>query len=303
MLLVFGSINLDIVVRVPHLAAPGETVLGGAAAYEPGGKGANQAHAACRFGAATALVGAIGSDPFGARALERLRAAGVDLRGVRTLAGATSGLACIAVSEAGENAITVAPGANAALQACWVAEDTAARCRVLLLQGEVPLAESLELAHRCRAHGALTLMNPSPMPAQALAPGAVDWLLVNATEMDQLCARQGIADADRLARGRRLAQQQQCALLMTLGAEGALLVLADGAHVHCPALRGDIVDTTGAGDTLAGVFAAALAQSLPPAVALRHAVAAASLACRGAGAQAAQPTRAAIDAAVAAWAT
>jgi ribokinase len=299
MLLVFGSINLDIVVRVPHLPAPGETVLGGAARHEPGGKGANQAHAARLFGTETRLVGAVGSDPFGARALERLRSVGVDLTGVRTLPGAASGLACIAVSDSGENAITVAPGANSDVAAHWVDDDTLAHCRVLLLQGEVPLDASLALARRCRALGGVVLLNPSPMPQQELQPGAVDWLIVNATEMAQLCERHGIEDEHRVARGRRLAQRQHCAVLMTLGAAGALIVQPSGAHIHCPALCGTIVDTTGAGDTLAGVFAAALAQSLPQDPALRYAVVASGLACRRPGAQAAQPERADIDAALA----
>ncbi len=299
MLLVFGSINLDIVVRVPHLPAPGETVLGGAAAHEPGGKGANQVHAARLFGADARLVGAIGSDPFGTQALQRLRTAGVDLSGVRTVPGAATGLACISVSESGENAITVAPGANALVAAHWVTDSTLRGCGALLLQGEVPPAESLALARRCRALGGIVLMNPSPMPEQDLDPGAVDWLIVNTTEMAQLCARHGIDDGERLARGRRLAQRQRCALLMTLGAGGALIVQPEGAHLQCPALPGDIVDTTGAGDTLAGVFAAALALSLPLDLALRHAVAASGLACRRPGAQAAQPDRASIEAALA----
>lgn len=309
MLLVFGSINFDIVIRVPHLPAPGETVLGGAAAHEPGGKGANQAHAARRFGTPTALVGAIGDDPFGARALERLRSAGVALTGVRTLPGVASGLACIAVSPGGENAIAVAPGANDHVCAEWVDGALLGAARALLLQGEVPLREALALARRFRQQGRITVMNPAPLPAAPLPPGAFDWIVLNGTETEQLCGQLGIAEGDTVARGRRLALAQQCGLVLTQGASGALLVPRGGGIVHCPALvgaavdaaLGAVVDTTGAGDTLAGVFAAALAEGLPAEQALRYAVAAAGLSCRRHGTQSAQPGRAQVEAALEAW--
>jgi ribokinase len=309
MLLVFGSINFDIVIRVPHLPAPGETVLGGEAAHEPGGKGANQAHAARLFGTAVRLVGAIGEDPFGTRALQRLQSAGVDLSGVQELPGVASGLACISVAASGENAIAVAPGANAHVASEWIDDATLGQCQALLVQGEVPLAEVLALARRFRRRGSVVVMNPAPMPSQPLPPGAFDWLVVNHTEMQQLCANLGIAEGERLERGRRLAQHQQCNVVMTLGADGALLVRRDGRHAHCPALAGaavdadvgPVIDTTGAGDTLAGVFAAALAEAIPDEQALRYAIVASGLSCRRHGTQAAQPTRARIDATLAAW--
>jgi len=309
MLLVFGSINLDVVIRVPHLPAPGETVLGGHASQEPGGKGANQAHAARLFGTATQLVGGVGEDLFGERALVRLQSAGVDLSGVHVLAGVASGLACVSVAPSGENAIAVAPGANARVASDWVGDATIAACRAVLMQGEVPLNESLALARRCRRHGRVVVMNPAPMPSQPLPPGAFDWLVVNRTEMDQLCVNLGIPEAERLEQGRCLARHQQCKVLITLGAEGALLIRSTGRHAQCPALAGaavdaalgKVVDTTGAGDTLAGVFAAALAESIPDEEALRYAIVASGLSCRRHGAQAAQPTRAQIDATLAAW--
>ena len=309
MLLVFGSINFDIVIRVPHLPVPGETVLGHEAAHEPGGKGANQAHAARRFGTPVRLVGAIGADPFGARALQRLTTAGVDLSGVRELAGVASGLACISVAASGENAIAVAPGANAQVASAWVDDATIAQCRALLIQGEVPLAEALELARRFRRQGSVVILNPAPVPRHPLPPGAVDWLVVNQTETAQLCASLGIPEGERLARGRHLAKDLQCNVLMTLGAEGALLVRRDGRQAHCPALAGtavdadvgQVVDTTGAGDTLAGVFAAAIAEGIADEQALRLAIVASGLSCREYGTQAAQPGRAKFDATLAGW--
>lgn len=298
MLLVFGSINFDIVIRVRHLPAPGETVLGGEAAHEPGGKGANQAHAAQLFGTDTRLVGAVGDDPFGERALTRLRRAGVDLSGVRILPGVASGLACISVAESGENSITVAPGANSHVSASWIGDQAIAQCQAVLLQGEVHLCESIALARRFRKLSRTTLMNPAPMPAEPLPPGAFDWLILNTTEMAQLCAQHGITDSDRLLRGQQLAHAQQCALLMTLGDEGAMIIQRDGRHAHCPCPQdaaADAVDTAGAGDTLAGVFAAALSQDYSDQQALQFAVIAASLSCRRHGTQAAQPSRELID--------
>jgi ribokinase len=309
MLLVFGSINFDIVVRVPHVPAPGETVLGSGAAFEAGGKGANQAHAARLFGVVTALVGAIGTDPFGEQALVHLRSAGVDLTRVQAVPEVPSGLACISVSATGENAIAVAPGANGWVTEEWVDDGTLAQCRAVLLQCEVPLRDSVALARRARRFGGVALMNPSPMPDQPLPAGAFDWLIVNATETRQLCSRLQIDGATPVERGQRLAAAQQCQVLMSMGADGAMLVRRDGSHVRCPALSGaavdadlgTVVDTTGAGDTLAGVFAAALALGVPDAPALRYAVAASGLSCRREGTQVAQPDRARIEAAVAAW--
>jgi ribokinase len=309
MLLVFGSINLDIVVPVPHVPAPGETVLGSGAAFEPGGKGANQAHAARLFGIDTALVGAIGTDPFGEQALAHLRSAGVDLSHVQNLPDVPSGLACISISATGENAIAVAPGANGWVSEEWVDDRTLGQCRAVLMQGEVPLRDAVALAWRARRLGRVSLMNPSPMPDQPLPAATFDWLILNATETQQLSTQLQIEAATPLERGQRLAALQQCHVLISLGSEGALLVRHDGSHTRCPALGGpavdadlgSVVDTTGAGDTLAGVFAAALALDMPDEQALRYAVAASGLACRRHGAQAAQPDRARIDAALEAW--
>jgi ribokinase len=293
MLMVFGSINMDISVPVPRLPQPGETLLGGAAVFSPGGKGANQAHAAQRFGVPTMMVGAVGDDAFADAALDKLRLAGSDLRRVRHLAGTATGLACINVAEEGENAIVVAPGANAKVRAHWVPDDELAGCRNLLLQLEVPAEESVALARRARALGCRTLLNAAPWTAVALPPDLFDWLIVNAGELRQACTqlhllREGEGAAESAC---RLAARLQCRVLLTLGSGGALIADAKGVQLRRRALRVDVVDTTGAGDTCAGVFAAALNQGLGEARALDHAVAAAGLACTRRGAQVAQPTR------------
>ena len=303
MLLVFGSINLDIVICVNKVPSRGETVLGGDAALQPGGKGANQAHAAQLFGTQTRLVGAVGADAFGGHALQHLQRAGVDITGVRTLEGVPSGLACISVAANGENAITVAPGVNSRVSASWVDDLALKECAGVLLQGEVPLSESIALAERCRAQSRTTFMNLAPMPDAPLIPGLFDWLILNATEMSQLCARHAVNHPDLLTGARLLAETQQCSLLMTRGAEGALVMHADGRTCVCPALSGarvdadigGVVDTTGAGDTMAGVFAAALSDGASEEQALRFAIVASGLACRRRGTQAAQPPRTLID--------
>lgn len=309
MLMVFGSINADLSVHVPHLPRPGETLLGDSLRISPGGKGANQAHAAQRFGVATQLAGAVGDDAFAAPALAGLRAAGVDLQQVQQLKAQATGVACISVAADGENSIVVAPGANARLQAGWVADTALAGCRALLLQMEVPPAQSFALARRMRQHGGLVLLNAAPWIGAALQPGQLDWLIVNTVELQAACvqigvgvgAGVGVAGHQVLQQARALAAALACRLLLTQGADGASIIGSTaGADLHQPALRGvRIVDTTGAGDTCAGVFGAALCEGQPEAQALALAVAAAGLACEGDGAQAPQPDRAAIQAALA----
>lgn len=299
MLTVFGSINLDISVRSPQLPRPGETLLGGSnALLSPGGKGANQAHAARRFGVPTRMFGTVGEDAFATAALTMLREADVDLTGVEASAGDPTGLAVITVSEAGENTIVVAPGANHAVRAGQVPDAVLQSSRVLLLQLEVPWAESQALAWRARLAGCKVVLNASPLPPhEVLQPlDAIDLLIVNSVELDQLCAQHGIAEGEPLPNARRLAAALRRDVLVTLGAGGSFLMQANGEHIHAPALPVQAVDTTGAGDTYAGVLCAALATGEVPARAMAYASTAAALACQRPGAQAAQPSRAEIDA-------
>jgi len=297
-LTVFGSINLDIAVRVERLPHAGETQLGSAARMSPGGKGANQAHAARRFGVPVELIGAVGDDAFAGPALAGLRASGVDVSGVRTLAGAPTGLACIAVTPEGENSIVVAPGANADVCANFVTDVQLTRTRLFLLQMEVPFAQSLLLAARARERGCWVMLNAAPMLDAQIPPHAVDWLVLNRVELDQLCAARAVTGAAPTERALQLALLLGVDVALTLGSQGALIAGRDGRCLAQPALAVDVVDTTGAGDTFAGVFGAALVAGLPEPAALRAAVVAASLACRHAGAQVAQPDRQQIDAAL-----
>ena len=297
MLSVFGSINLDVCVRAARLPRPGETVLGGQSLVSPGGKGANQANAAVLFGTPTRLFGMVGDDDFAAPALANLGAHGVDLSGVGQAASHGTGLAVIAVDHAGDNAIVVAPGANARAQAHQVSDAALTASRALLMQLEVPIAQTMLLAARAKRLGCRVILNASPMPGQfVLRAGAVDVLIVNRIELDQLCAQLPVFGIDPLDSAKLSAQALCVDVLVTLGAEGSILAGRDGTVTTSHASRILPVDTTGAGDTYAGVFAAAAAAGHSARNAMEAASAAAALACLQSGAQVAQPTRAAIDA-------
>jgi ribokinase len=291
-IVVFGSINIDVLVPVPRLPLPGETVLGGDYALLPGGKGANQALAARRAGAAVAMAGAVGSDAFARLALENLRRDGVDLSLVRHVERPTGCAAIMVGAEGehrGENLIAVASGANREAQAAAVPDTTLGPATVVICQMEVPAGETFALIRRARAAGARVVLNLAPAaPLDPALLADIDILVANAGEAASL-------GADWATLARRLRQ----ALVVTSGRAGSTAFLADGRRIETPTLAIEPVDTTGAGDTFVGVLAAGLDRGLPLPSALRHASAAAALACLAPGAQSATPDRAAIEAAVA----
>jgi ribokinase len=297
MLTVFGSINLDVAIAVPHLAEAGETVLGSGLQISPGGKGANQAHAARLFGAPVQMAGAVGKDALASAALERLEATGVDLRNVHAIAGYRTGTAAICVLPDGENAIAVGTGANDAVKSEWV-PDEALRGHVVL-QLEVPVEEAMKIAHRCRVAGGCTILNAAPaVHLDRIAWENIDWLIVNSIEVAQVAATLGLDCATPEAGAQALRSLKKLNVVVTLGSKGAYMALADGTACRANALNADAVDTTGAGDTFVGVFAAALCEGALPAEGLRLASAAAGLCCTRSGAQAAQPSRAEIEHAI-----
>lgn len=296
MITVFGSINADISVAAARLPAPGETVLGGAALLSPGGKGANQAHAARRFGADVRLFGAVGGDAFAAGALQSLVDAGVDIAGVASLAGQATGLALIVLDAQGENSIVVAPGANLAASAAQVPDQVLQDSGALLLQLETEAGETMALARRARGLGCRVILNASPLDQGGLLDmHAIDTLIVNQDELRQLAQRAGVYGAGPADLAVALARRYANEVLVTLGAQGALLAHADGGLLTVPALPVQAVDTTGAGDTFAGVFAAAIADGADRLRAMEWAAAAAALACGRRGAQLAQPAREEIE--------
>jgi ribokinase len=285
-ILVFGSINVDVLLPVPLLPTPGETVIGGDYALLPGGKGANQAVAACRAGAAVTMSGAVGDDPFADVALKNLRRDGVDLDLVRRVDRPT-GVAAIMIDAKGENLIAVASGANREAAAASVPDSLLGPETVLVCQMEVPAAQNWVLIRRARAADARVVLNLAPAaPIDPALLAEIDVLVANAGEA-------AVLGADPAALAPRLRQ----GLVVTSGGAGSTAFLADGAQIYTPALTIEPVDTTGAGDTFVGVLAAGLDRQLVVSEALRQASAAAGLACLARGAQSAMPDRAAITAA------
>jgi ribokinase len=283
---VVGSINVDLVVAVPRLPAAGETVAGGRFARHGGGKGANQAVAAARLGAAVRFVGAVGDDELGAEAVRSLEAEGIDVAHVSRLPGPT-GVALIVVDRNGENQIAVASGANASLVVDTLDLPGSG---VVLLNHEVSEDVVVSAARAAAAAGWPVVLNPAP--ARELPDVAFSVLTPNASEGAELA---GVDDPEQAAR--TLVAQTGAAVLITLGAEGALLLEPGGSPVRLPATRVDVVDTTGAGDTVNGALAAELAagRSLPDAAAF--ALTAAALSTTAEGARGGMPTREAVEAA------
>src|SRR6516165_3802170 len=273
MIVVFGSVNVDLIVPVPRLPRPGETVLGNDYALLPGGKGANQALAARCAGAEVVLAGAVGGDSFAGIALDLLRRANVDTRLVRIVEQPT-GCAAIMVSSAGSD---------------QVPDELLGAGTTLVTQMEVPPSETALLIRRQRARGGYSLLNLAP----ALP---VDTALLE--EIDLVVANEGEAAAMGSSPN-RLAERLRHGLVVTRGAAGAVALLREGTRIEVPALAIEPTDTTGAGDTFVGVLAAALDLGATLETALRQASAAAGLACLARGAQPAMPSDAEIAAAVA----
>ena len=287
-MIVVGSINTDLVVVGERLPAAGETVSGGRFSQHGGGKGANAAVAAARLGAHVSMVGAVGRDPFGDEALELLRGEGVDTGWVAR-ADAPTGVALITVDAAGENQIAVASGANAEVGAEAVERALrAAGPGVVLTNHEIPLEARLAAA---RAASGPVVLNPAPareIPDELYALGPI--LTPNAGEAAELTGEQ-----DPEAAARALAERTGAAVLVTLGAQGVLVLDGDRAE-RVPAPQVTPVDTTGAGDTFNGALAVALAEGRELRDAVAFAVAAAALSTRAEGAREGMPRRGEVDA-------
>jgi ribokinase len=280
MILVAGSANLDFVVRANHIPAPGETVLGRDFKTFPGGKGANQAVASARSGGvATHMLLALGNDAFAVPLEESLQGAGVKLLTVREFEHPT-GTAFICVSDTGENAITVAPGANACLRPEHL--PILKGYTHLLLQLETPLESVTAYAQAARKAGVTVVLNAAP--ARVLSPellGWVDILIVNEGELATVSQCTGsIAEC--------LRRLHVATVVVTLGSHGCCARHSGAFHVQA-SFAITSVDSTGAGDTFCGAFCAALCNGRNTDEALRYASAAAALACTHPGAQSSIP--------------
>lgn len=297
--LVFGSLNMDLVVRVPRLPGPGETVQGGDLERIPGGKGANQAVAAARLGAKVRMFGRVGDDDFGRALLRELRSADVDTAGVRFERDAPTGTASIMVAPEGQNMIAVAPGANGRVSAddarglqLWMDSEA-----VLMLQLEVPVAANLAAARAAKLAGAKVILDPAPAPRDAPSEllEMADVLTPNEAEASRLTGilvetQDGAEEA-----GRILVRRHGCAVIVTLGDRGAVIVSREGA-ARLPPFRVEAVDAVAAGDAFNGALAVGLVEGLDLLRAARRASAAGALAASVRGAMPSLPKRDAVDA-------
>jgi len=296
--LVVGSSNTDLIVQSKRLPTAGQTVIGGALTRAPGGKGANQAVAAARAGADVHFIGKVGDDDFGKQTLSNLKTEGIRTRHLGTERGTPSGVALILIDEAGENLISVAPGANMELEATDLegAESAFRAASFALFQLENPLStvrRGISVAHR---HGCRVILNPAPAPERKLPAGLlkqVDVLTPNSSEAAALTGGPvgSVSAAYRAAEALR--EMGTGTVIITLGSKGAVVV-SEAARYSVPALKVKPVDTVGAGDAFNGALACALAEGQPQEDAVRFAVAAGGLAVTRRGAQPAMPRRAEI---------
>ncbi|SOD94576.1 ribokinase [Blastococcus haudaquaticus] len=291
---VVGSLNEDVLVAVDRLPGRGETVIGRSAATAPGGKGANQAAAAGELGPGVHMVGRVGEDPAGDRQLAALAGSRVNVSRVLRTRGVPTGTATIPVEQgSGENLIVVVPGANGALVPADADVESVRRATVLLLQLEVPMTTVTAAAAAARGTVVLTPAPPQPLPAELLE--RVDVLVPNEHELAQLAGagpgERSPAELVDLARS-----VASCAVVVTLGARGALVVPSDGEPLLQTPPPVTPVDTTGAGDCFCGALAQALAADPDLPSAVRFAVTAAALSTTGPGARGALPDAGAVAA-------
>ncbi|MBO67093.1 MAG: ribokinase [Acidiferrobacteraceae bacterium] len=289
MIIVFGSINIDLLMSVSSLPAPGETVLTHEMQRSPGGKGANQAIASQRAGSKTKFVGCVGSDSDADEALSLLRYQEVDISSV-LFSDRSTGCAIVLVDNNGENMITVASGANLDIQADQVDGTELEDSSVLLLQQEVPLEQNIKLA--TRAHQTDTKVVYNFAPAGKLSEelfSVIDYLIVNEVEASTIMTPSIYDHPVEIAK--TLCHEYGVTVVITLGSEGALAVSKTTlAEVPAPSVK--VVDTTGSGDTFCGYFAAEIAKgSTSIESCLEVAIRAASVACTRYGAQSGIPHR------------
>lgn len=295
MIVVFGSLNVDLTVPVTHLPEPGETVLGPGYQMVPGGKGANQALAAARAGAKVAMVGRVGRDSFAEVALSELIAGGVDVSRVERDEHPT-GCALICVDTKGQNQIVLATGANSAALERQVPDEWLTPESLVVMQMEVWPAQNWTLVARAAARGARVLLNAAPAgPIPGIALAALDWLIVNETEAVAVAAGLGLGKLEARAAAGAIAGAAGITCIVTLGAQGALAFEPKAAW-QVQAMEIAPIDTTAAGDAFVGAFAAAMAAGATLPEGLHKASVAGSLACLSRGAQPSLPLRAAIEA-------
>jgi len=294
-IVVFGSINMDLVVRTPHIPIPGETILGSDFVMVPGGKGANQAVAAARLGAEVRMIGAVGTDAFGPQLRQSLTDYGVKTHGIRE-SDTASGVALITVDNRGENSIVVASGANMRLPADILdALDVALNgAAVLLLQLEIPLEYVMTAAHLAKKRGVMVILDPAPAPTQPLPDAllhAVDVITPNESETYALTGIQPNDVAQALRAAQWFHDHGVPMVVIKRGGQG--VVWSNRTQtLTVPAFRVPVVDTVAAGDSFNGSLATALAEAQSWPDALRFAAASAAISVTRRGAQQSMASRA-----------
>ncbi len=294
-IVVLGSLNMDLVLRVPHAPAAGETLQGHSIATIPGGKGANQAVSCAREGAQVQMIGCVGDDAHGTALRHALEQDGIGTAMLRTVSGEPTGTALILVEDSGQNRIVIVPGANARVELDEAAlKQQVQGAAFLVTQFETPMdqvARAIAVAHGADCK---VLLNPSPVQpiADALWP-RIDTLVVNEIEAQTLCGQAADTPQQAAQAGRALRAKGIARVVVTLGARGAVAVDAAGARHH-PAPKVQAVDTTAAGDTFLGALAVALGEGQPFDDAVRLGIRAAALCIQQPGAQPSIPRRDAV---------
>lgn len=291
---VVGSLNMDLVARAPRLPRPGETLAGRTFAQVACGKGGNQAVAAARLGAAVAMVGCVGADPNGEWLRAGLLAEGIDCAALETAAHAPTGVALIVVDDLSQNAIVIVAGSNGEVTPATIARHEAvlADADVVVCQLETPTDAVLAALTAARRLNRTTILNPAPATGP-LPDGwlpLIDWLVPNELEAAALTGLSVTTPGEASQAAVALRGAGANNVLVTLGAQGVCVLIGDAPAGHWPAERVAAVDTTAAGDTFIGGFAAQLAAGVAPPDAIRFAQRAAARSVTRAGAQPSIPT-------------
>ena len=291
MIIVFGSINMDMFVAAGRMPDAGETIVCPGFEMSPGGKGANQAFAALRGGAKVAMIGRVGDDSMGTRLVTGLRREGVMTSGVAVSETEPTGCAFIIRDSSGGNRIIVGSGANAGANAGQVPDEILGPGNILLLQMELPPEQNWALLERARRRGATTILNLAPavpLPPEILSN--IDILILNEIEAQQTAKALGLPGGDVLKLAQSIAQKGALTCIVTLGDKGAIAWTKENKPLNVPACKvGAVVDTTGAGDAFCGTLAAALQNGHSLEDSMKRAAIAGSLACTKKGAQASFP--------------
>lgn len=289
MIVVIGSSNTDMVMRVKEFPRPGETIMGESYMQNQGGKGANQAVACARLGGTTAFVGKLGQDALAETSTFLLRQEGIDVSHLTRTAVAPSGTAFIMVDSHGENSIIVHAGANACLapEDMDAAEPLIRQAKVVLMQLETPVPALVRAAHLAKKYGVMVVLNPAPAPATPLPKELlqnVDILIPNETEVESLTGNVVKDEASLLLAMQQLQQLGVHQVVVTLGSKGAM-TLMEGECLKVPSVKVEAVDTTAAGDTFCGALCVKLSQGKSLQEAMQYACRAAAVTVTRMGAQ------------------